>query len=116
MPNIWVAKNTGHDLSGAAEKGTVQFVFPDSFSPFKMRDAREIIANAFKKTPPKPEDFILFLGPTSLNVQLAVALIQQVGDGIRCLIYHTRDRVYVVRDISEPWGAGAPAEAIEPQR
>lgn len=103
QPKVWIAKDTGHDLSGAERYGEVCAVFDRAFSPFKLREARAIIRAAFKKTPPKPEDYVLFMGPTSLNVQLVVDLMRVVGGGIRCLIYHAKERAYMVRDIGEAW-------------
>lgn len=98
MRKVWVVKQAGHDLSGAAKYGELVTVFDPEFSPFMVERAGERVAQVFKDNPPSEDDYILFSGPTSLNVVVAMALLQCVPS-VRCLIFHARDRKYVVRDL-----------------
>lgn len=96
--NIWIVKDMGHDLTSVIGRGQINFVFERDFSPFRLREARERIARVFEDCPPQAGDFLLFVGPTSLNVVLALALAERIGD-FRCLVYHAKHKMYAVRDI-----------------
>lgn len=98
MRKVWVVKQAGHDLSGAAKYGKLITVFDPDFSPFMVERAGERVAQVFRNDPPSEDDYILFSGPTSLNVVVVMALLQRVPS-VRCLIFHARDRKYVVRDL-----------------
>lgn len=98
MRRVWVPKQSGHDLSTAEQYGKLHTVFDEAFSPFMMERAVERATVVFDETPPTEEDYVLFSGPTSLNLITVMEILRRVPS-VRCLIFHARDRKYVVRDL-----------------
>ena len=98
MRRVWVPKQAGHDLTSAEKFGEIKTIFDEAFSPFMMERAAERASVVFDEFPPTEQDYVLFSGPTSLNI-VAVMEILKRAPSVRCLIFHARDRKYVVRDL-----------------
>ena len=101
MRRVWVPKSAGHDLSSAEKYGEIMTIFDEAFSPFMMERAAERASVVLDEFPPTEEDYVLFSGPTSLNLVAVMEILKRVPS-VRCLIFHARDRKYVVRDLFAP--------------
>ena len=96
MNTVWVPKTAGHDLTAAKHFGQLITVIPEHMSPF-MTD--RIYQKTMEILPDINDgDYLLLCGPPVISTVLAA---NWPWPTIRCLIWHARERKYIVREVKK---------------
>lgn len=95
--NIWLVRETRHNLSTAQTFGQINIIYAKDVSPVDLNKQLEIIENSVFPAA-SPHDLILTLGPT-LMVSTLVAHWVKRFDAIRFLAYDTNTSNYVEKSV-----------------
>jgi hypothetical protein len=97
MSNVWIVRETKHDLNGLERFGEVCEVFNKTITPLDVEQQGQIIQDEVFRAA-SSEDYILTAGPTIMVVNFLTLWIQRFGKA-RVIIFDSRRRKYRVKDI-----------------
>jgi len=93
---VWIPKSAGHSLEPAKLFGDLVVMFNEWTTPFNPALLKEEVQK--KLATFEDGDFLLLSGPVLLNVIVVHEILMRYGR-VSALLYHSRDGVYLKREI-----------------
>ena len=104
MDRVWIPRESGHSFKEADVWGATKIIVPNEISPFQLDRVKEYMVQAVKEC--SIGDRVIACGPPHYMALLTAMWPHPV---MHVLIFHAKNRNYLVREIELPCHSQAKA-------